>query len=295
MDERRSLFAAFFRQQSEIGMPSYIFSDAFNAAAVLSGKEGGDNSHRGADRPSPFSGSPQSLSFVKSPSAFTTAPAPKAAIPKQNVLPLPASKLMKQTAPLTGKRAMLAELFHQVKTCQQCGLGKTRKNFVFGTGNPEALFMVIGEAPGEEEDLQGQPFVGAAGALLTKMLSAIDIDRKKHVFIANILKCRPPRNRNPELTEVRACSSILSRQIEIIAPKVILLLGRIAAHSLLDSTDSIGKMRSCAHEYKGIPVFVTYHPAALLRNDDYRRPAWEDLQKLQLILRDAGVYDAPTK
>jgi DNA polymerase len=163
---------------------------------------------------------------------------------------------------------------------------------VFGTGNPEALFMVIGEAPGEEEDLQGQPFVGAAGALLTKMLSAIDIDRKKHVFIANILKCRPPQNRNPETAEVQACSGILSRQIEIIAPKVILLLGRIAAHALLDTTDSISKMRSSTHEYKGIPVFVTYHPAALLRNDSYRRPAWEDLQKLQKILKDVGVYDA---
>jgi uracil-DNA glycosylase len=292
MDERLPLLAAYFKQQSELGVPSYIFSDTFNAAAVLPGKEGGDDPHRGSGGPSPFSGSPQNLSFVKSPSSFKTAPAPKAAIPKQTALPLPASKLMKETAPLTGKRAELAELFHQVKNCQQCGLGKTRKNFVFGTGNPEAFFMVIGEAPGEEEDLQGQPFVGAAGALLTKMLAAIDIDRKKHVFIANVLKCRPPHNRNPELTEVQACSSILSRQIETIAPKVILLLGRIAAHALLDTTDSISKMRCAAHEYRGIPAFVTYHPAALLRNDSYRRPAWEDLQKLQKTLKDAGVYDA---
>jgi uracil-DNA glycosylase, family 4 len=273
MDERQSLFASYFRQQSELGMPSYIFSDAFNVANVF------------PVRKSP-SGTAGVMSLVKNTPAVTTASAPR---------PLPASKLMKQAAPLAGKRAALAELFHEVITCQQCGLGKTRKNFVFGTGNPEALFMVIGEAPGEEEDLQGQPFVGAAGALLTKMLSAIDIDRKKHVFIANILKCRPPHNRNPETTEVQACSGILSRQIEIIAPKVILLLGRIAAHALLDSTDSISKMRSNTHEYRGIPVFVTYHPAALLRNDSYRRPAWEDLQKLQKTLKDSGVYDAPTK
>jgi len=289
MNERLSLFAAYFRQQSELDTPAYIFSSAsvsaFTVAGLLpGGKNRANTSAAGPPKPSAL----EEVSFVKKTPVIKTAISPKPA-----ALPLPASKLMKQT--LTGKRAMLAELFHQVKTCQQCGLGKTRKNFVFGTGNPEALFMVIGEAPGEEEDLQGQPFVGAAGALLTKMLSAIDIDRKKHVFIANILKCRPPRNRNPELTEVQACFSILSRQIEIIAPKVILLLGRIAAHSLLDTTDSIGKMRSNAHEYKGIPVFVTYHPAALLRNDDYRRPAWEDLQKLQLTLRDAGVYDAPTK
>ena len=152
--------------------------------------------------------------------------------------------------------------------------------------------MVIGEAPGEEEDLQGQPFVGAAGALLTKMLAAIDIDRKKHVFITNVLKSRPPQNRNPEPSEILACSPILSRQIDIIAPKVILLLGRIAAHAILQSSDSISKLRARVHEYRGISVFVTYHPAALLRNDEYRRPAWEDLQKLQMTLKEIGVYDA---
>jgi DNA polymerase len=266
-------------------MPSYIFSDAFNVANVFPGKKNGDSPLK----PSSPTGV---MSLVKN-----APPGKNASAPKQTVLPLPVSKLMtqKNAAPIAGKRAALAELYHEVITCQQCGLGKTRKNFVFGTGNPEAFFMVIGEAPGEEEDLQGQPFVGAAGALLTKMLSAIDIDRKKHVFIANVLKCRPPHNRNPELTEIQACSSILSRQIEIIAPKVILLLGRIAAHTLLDTTDSISKMRSNTHEYRGIPVFVTYHPAALLRNDSYRRPAWEDLQKLQVTLRDAGVYDAQAK
>lgn len=270
-------------------MPSYIFSDTFDVANVLPGPTSADGRPRDSDVPRKLSGPAGGFSFAKNPVTVKTATAPK---PKPNAVPLPALKLMKQAAPLTGKRAVLAELFHQVKNCRQCGLGKTRKNFVFGTGNPEALFMVIGEAPGEEEDLQGQPFVGAAGALLTKMLSAIDIDRKKHVFIANILKCRPPQNRNPETAEVQACSGILSRQIEIIAPKVILLLGRIAAHALLDTTDSISKMRSSTHEYKGIPVFVTYHPAALLRNDSYRRPAWEDLQKLQKILKDVGVYDA---
>jgi DNA polymerase len=289
MDERLSLCASYFRQQSELGMPSYIFSDTFDVANVLPGAESTDGRPRDSDVPRRPSGPTGGLSFAKNPVIVKTATALK---PKPNGVPLPALKLMKQAAPLTGKRGMLAELFHQVKNCQQCGLGKIRKNFVFGTGNPEALFMVIGEAPGEEEDLQGQPFVGAAGALLTKMLSAIDIDRKKHIFIANILKCRPPHNRNPETVEVQACSGILSRQIEIIAPKVILLLGRIAAHALLNTADSISKMRSSAHEYKGIPVFVTYHPAALLRNDEYRRPAWEDLQKLQKILKDVGVYDA---
>jgi DNA polymerase len=287
MDERLSLLASYFTQQSELGSPAYIFSDTFDVTAVLPGDKNLEGRPHDANRPLKPSASAGTMSFANIAPQARAASAPRPA-----AAPLPASRLMNKAAPLTGKRGMLAELFHQVKTCQQCGLGKTRKNFVFGTGNPDALFMVIGEAPGQEEDIQGQPFVGAAGALLTKMLSAIDIDRKKRVFIANILKCRPPNNRNPETAEIQACSGILSRQIEIIAPKVILLLGRIAAHALLDTTDSISKMRSSTHEYRGIPVFVTYHPAALLRNDEYRRPAWEDLQKLQKTLKDSGVYDA---
>jgi DNA polymerase len=284
MDDRRSSLAAYFRQQSELGIPSYIFSDTFNIATVLPGKKNGDTTSKHS---SPVA----TMSLVKN------APPKNPAAPKRTARPLPASAIMaqKNSAPLAGKRALLAELFHQVKTCRNCGLGDSRKNFVFGTGNAEALFMVIGEAPGQEEDLQGLPFVGAAGELLTRMLAAIDIDRKKHVFITNVLKCRPPQNRNPETAEISACAGILARQMEIISPKVILLLGRTAAHALLDSADSIGKLRGRTHDYKGVPVFVTYHPAALLRNDSYRRPTWEDLQKLQLTLRDAGVYDAQAK
>ena len=168
---------------------------------------------------------------------------------------------------------------------------------MFGAGNPDALFMVIGEAPGEEEDRQGLPFVGAAGELLTKMLSAIAIDRAKQAFISNVVKCRPPGNRNPEPGEVLACSDLLAGQIEIISPKVLLLLGKVAAHALLESTETIAALRerNGKHFYKDIPVFVTYHPAALLRNDNYRRPAWEDLQKLQKALKDANVYATPAQ
>lgn len=285
MDDRLSSLASYFRQQSELGMPAYIFSSTFNAATVVS-------VNKSDNRPVQPSGPAKKITLMKN-----SPPEKNARTPKPTGLPLPASKLMtqKNAAPLTGKRGKLAEFFHQVKTCRKCGLGNTRKNFVFGTGNPEAFFMVIGEAPGQEEDLQGQPFVGAAGELLTKMLAAIDIDRKKHAFITNVLKCRPPQNRDPETAEISACADILARQIEIISPKVILLLGRIAAHALLDSTDSIAKLRSHAHEHKGIPVFVTYHPAALLRNDSYRRPAWEDLQKLQATLQEAGVYGDQAK
>jgi DNA polymerase len=189
-----------------------------------------------------------------------------------------------------GKRSALVELYHEVKDCRGCGLSTSRHKLVFGGGKASAPLMIIGEAPGYEEDRQGKPFVGRAGALLTKMLAAINLNREKDVFITNILKCRPPENRNPNQTEAIACMPILNRQIRIIDPKAILALGRIAAHELLNKTESIGKLRAETHNYNEIPVIVTYHPAALLRNERYKRPAWEDLQRLQQILREKGVY-----
>ena len=150
--------------------------------------------------------------------------------------------------------------------------------------------MIIGEAPGHEEDEQGLPFVGAAGKLLTTMLSAITIDRTTDVFITNVLKCRPPENRTPGTSEIITCLPMLKQQIDIMQPKAILLLGRIAAHALLDISDSIAKMRLQVFDYNGISTMVTYHPAALLRNTDYKRPAWEDLQRFRDLLSTAGVY-----
>jgi DNA polymerase len=281
MTDLRSLAADYFTQQIELSSPPHIFADAGTLAEispVITKNALRDIGPKAASSPN--------LQGASTPKKASALPF------HASKLLTPASAVSASSAALTGKRALLAQLYYQVKNCQNCGLGKTRKNFVFGTGNPEARFMVIGEAPGEEEDLQGQPFVGAAGTLLTKMLGAIDIDRKLHVFITNILKSRPPQNRNPEPSEILACSPILSRQIDIIAPNVILLLGRIAAHAVLQSSDSISKLRARVHEYRGISVFVTYHPAALLRNDEYRRPAWEDLQKLQVTLKEIGVYDA---
>ncbi len=187
-------------------------------------------------------------------------------------------------------REQLIELYNEVKECCACDLSKSRRNMVFGSGNASAPLMVIGEAPGYDEDQQGKPFVGKAGALLTKMLAAINIDRTKDAFITNILKCRPPENRNPNQVETVACVPILKRQISIIAPSVILLLGRIAVQELLMRKESIGQLRSEIHTYNSIPVVVTYHPAALLRNVQYKRPAWEDLQKLQSMLREKGLY-----
>lgn len=184
------------------------------------------------------------------------------------------------------KRAALVELFYEVKNCKGCSLGATRKKLVFGSGNAGAELMVIGEAPGYDEDMKGLPFVGKAGALLTKMMGAINLDREKDIFITNVMKCRPPENRDPNSSETLACMPILKRQISIVKPKAILILGRVAAKELLGEANSISQLRKSLHDYNGIPTIVTYHPAALLRNEQYKRPAWEDLQKLSRLLKD---------
>lgn len=189
------------------------------------------------------------------------------------------------------KRRALVDLFYEVRRCHGCSLGVSRKKLVFGAGNANAPVMIIGEAPGEEEDREGLPFVGKAGALLTKMIEAIDLDREKDIFITNVLKCRPPANRNPNQSEMLACAPILKRQISIIKPCAILALGRIAAHELLNKPDTISSLRNEIHFYNDSTMIVTYHPAALLRNAHYKRPAWEDLQKFQKILKEKGVYD----
>jgi uracil-DNA glycosylase family 4 len=172
------------------------------------------------------------------------------------------------------------ELHENIKECKNCQLGHLRKNFVFGTGNPNADIMVIGEAPGRDEDEQGKPFVGRAGQLLTKILEAIDFKRED-VFICNILKCRPPGNRDPEKKEVAECEPYLQKQIELINPEFILVLGRIALNTLLKGNYKMGEMRGKVMEYHGKKMLVTYHPAALLRNPQWKRSTWEDVQKLR--------------
>ncbi len=174
----------------------------------------------------------------------------------------------------------LSDFYHQIKNCKKCHLYRTRTNFVFGAGNPEANLMLIGEAPGREEDLKGEPFVGAAGKLLDRMLAAIDFKRED-VFIANILKCRPPENRDPRPDEIETCKPYLMQQIKLIQPKIILALGRISAQVLLQTKSPLGQLRGKIHDLSGIKFLVTYHPAALLRYQQYKRPAWEDLKFLR--------------
>ncbi len=181
------------------------------------------------------------------------------------------------------KLASLDEVAATVAGCRRCPLYATAINPVPGDGNPDADFMIVGEAPGANEDQQGIPFVGQAGQLLTKIIAAIDLKRED-VFIANVLKHRPPGNRNPLPEEVTACSPYLVRQIELVRPKVILALGTFAAQTLLETKLTIGKLRSQVHRYYGVPLVVTYHPAALLRNPAWKRPTWEDVQLARRIL-----------
>jgi uracil-DNA glycosylase len=170
-------------------------------------------------------------------------------------------------------------LQQQVAACMQCGLHRTRTQTVFGVGNRDADWLIIGEAPGAEEDKRGEPFVGRAGQLLDAMLAAIGLDRTK-AYIANILKCRPPNNRDPQADEVACCEPYLQRQIALIQPRIILAVGRIAAQNLLKTDQPLGRLRGRVHSYGAAqtPVIVTYHPAYLLRSPGDKRKAWEDLK-----------------
>ncbi len=179
----------------------------------------------------------------------------------------------------------LNELEAVVSKCTECGLHEGRTRTVFGKGNPRTRVMFIGEGPGREEDLQGVPFVGRSGQLLTKMIAAIDLTRDD-VYITNIVKCRPPNNRDPQEPEVRCCEKYLIDQIAIIKPRIICALGRVSAHWLLQTNEPLGALRNADNSYHGTPVLVTYHPAALLRNPNFKRGAWEDFKKLRTIISD---------
>lgn len=183
------------------------------------------------------------------------------------------------------KAASLKEMNGMINTCRKCPLGNTRTNFVFGVGNPNADVMLIGEAPGRDEDLQGEPFVGRAGKLLNDILKAINFQREE-VYIANILKCRPPNNRDPNPMEMETCKPYLYKQIDLIKPKVILCLGRISATTLLENSLALGKMRGEVYDVKGVKTMVTYHPAALLRNPQWKRGCWEDVKQFRKLYDD---------
>jgi uracil-DNA glycosylase family 4 len=183
-----------------------------------------------------------------------------------------------------GLNALRAE----IGDCQRCKLAKGRRHIVFGTGNPEASLMFVGEAPGADEDAQGEPFVGAAGQLLTKMIQAMGYQRQD-VYICNVIKCRPPQNRNPELDEIAACEPFLRKQIAIVQPRVIVALGKFAAQFLCGETTPITRLRGNLRTYHEIPVMPTYHPAFLLRDASRKAEAWADLKRVMSLLSHMGL------
>lgn len=216
------------------------------------------------------------------PSLSPSPPAPAPAPPT-----VPAQPPTLQPAPERIDTSGLdwSNLAKAVAECRACSLSQSRTQTVFGVGATGAQWMVVGEAPGEQEDLSGEPFVGAAGQLLDQMLRSVGLTRSSdpqldpgcQVYIANTLKCRPPRNRNPERSEMSCCEPFLQRQIELLQPKVILAMGRFAVQALLRTEEAIGKLRGRVHRYQGVPLIVTYHPAYLLRNLPDKAKAWDDL------------------
>jgi DNA polymerase len=225
----------------------------------------------------------------KATDAEVTAPAAKAA-PVAAPVRAPAPVMADAVAPAPASRPATPSpvdhmdwpaLREAVSGCQACGLCKGRKNTVFGVGDEQADWMIVGEAPGENEDLQGEPFVGAAGQLLDQMLRAVGRSRSgtadQGTYIANVLKCRPPANRNPQPDEVARCEPYLARQVALVKPRVILAMGRFAVQSLLKTNEPIGRLRGRVHQYEGVPVIVTYHPAYLLRTPADKGKAWADL------------------
>ncbi|OHX17310.1 uracil-DNA glycosylase [Chromobacterium amazonense] len=221
-----------------------------------------------------------------SPSLDAAAVAGHATEPAAHPTPLPDAPIAETRIELP--RLEWPQLQREVADCQRCRLCETRTQTVFGRGNPQARWMLIGEAPGENEDKQGQPFVGRAGQLLDNMLAAAGLDREQDVYIANVLKCRPPGNRNPAPDEIAACNGYLLQQIHHIQPTLIVALGRFAAQTLLETADSIGRLRGKTHRYQGVPLVVSYHPAYLLRNQPDKAKAWQDLLLARKVFRQAA-------
>jgi uracil-DNA glycosylase len=219
------------------------------------------------------------------PAIPAPAPGPRAApVP----VPVPVAAAAPAGAAARGGALALKVVREELGACTRCKLAPGRKQIVFGVGNPEADLVFVGEAPGADEDEQGEPFVGAAGQLLTRMIAAMGFQRED-VYICNVIKCRPPYNRNPEPDEVAACEPFLQKQLAVLRPRFIVALGKFAAQALCRETTPITRLRGNLRSYQGIPVMPTYHPAYLLRTPEAKRQAWQDLQVVLAELAKVGV------
>jgi len=213
-----------------------------------------------------------------------TLPSPGRTVVAAMPAPSSAAALPTQIAPAETEPAVrLVQLAATVRDCRQCGLHQGRTQVVFGTGDPTAALVFVGEAPGHDEDVQGEPFVGPAGQLLTRIIAAIGLTREQ-VYMLNVIKCRPPHNRNPHPDEIAACRPILQEQLAYLRPRVICALGTFAAQTLLQTEEKISRLRGRFHRLGDIQVMPTYHPAFLLRNAQYKRAVWEDMQLVQRAL-----------
>jgi len=201
------------------------------------------------------------------------------------IVSLPSSE-MEPEKPTRSQVLTLEEVRKELGDCKRCKLHQTRRTIVFGEGNEKATLMFIGEGPGYDEDVQGRPFVGRAGQLLTKIIQSINLQREE-VYIANIIKCRPPQNRNPEPDEIQSCNPFLRKQIQVIQPKIICALGTFSAQTLLKTETKITALRGKFYDLEGIKVIPTYHPAFLLRNPDKKREVWEDMKKIAEWINNA--------
>jgi DNA polymerase len=271
-DGLREALARYLGQQQDLGQPPVILQGLTPAEAL----------RLAAERPGDGPGAGVSSSGGASPDAggpSREATAPVTVPPGSSPAELPSAPLPPAELPDT-----LDALRDLVSVCTLCGLSGSRTQTVFSDGNPTARLMVVGEAPGANEDRTGLPFVGQAGKFLDLLLAAVNLSRAESVYICNVLKCRPPNNRDPEPQEIQACSPYLHRQIDLVRPEAILAVGTFSARLLTGSTGSLGSLRGKVHAYQGVPTVVTYHPAALLRNSSWTRATWDDLQLLRDVL-----------
>jgi DNA polymerase len=266
------------RQRIELGAPAFFFADMDREAAFRLAAAGMQERLESKAPPLPAPLVPASISVSPVSAVAASAadlPASRAAAPEA-----PSRPIAPETEGMT-----IEALREAVSVCTLCGLASGRTQAVFADGHPHARVMVVGEAPGANEDRTGLPFVGAAGKLLDLMLAAVDLSRRESVYICNVIKCRPPGNRNPLADEISACAPYLRRQIELVKPEAILAVGTFAGQLLTGRPDTaLGTLRGEVHAYEGVPLVVTYHPAALLRNGGWKRPTWDDLQLLRQVL-----------